>query len=326
MTDNDPLPDSDDVMRASKTLENIAHRTPVFTSSTLDRRCQTEVFLKCENLQRVGAFKFRGAYNAVTMLSQSERDKGVITYSSGNHGQAIALTGKLTGVKTVVVVPTDAPVAKRAAATAYGAEIILHERDQMRREDVAAELQHQHGYTLIPPFNHRDVVAGQGTAVAELHQQIDSLDTIVVPCGGGGLLSGSALASRAMAPECRVIGVEPELGDDAVRSFRTGSIQTVSNPQTIADGTRTESLGSITFPIIMDKVDDMVTVTEQAIIDAVAFLLLRTKLLVEPSGALGIAALLSGAVSGSGRTGVLISGGNIDPETVKTVLTTASEH
>jgi len=325
MTDSSHLPDSDDVMRASKTLENIAHKTPVFTSSTLDQRCQANVFLKCENLQRVGAFKFRGAYNAVSSLSQQERDQGVITYSSGNHGQAIALSGKLMGVKTVVVVPTNAPAAKRQAAEAYGAEIVLHERDKTRREGVAGELQRKHGYTLIPPFNHPHVIAGQGTAAAELHQQIDALDTLLVPCGGGGLLSGSALATRALAPNCRVIGVEPDLGDDAVRSFKSGSIQTVADPQTIADGTRTESLGSITFPIIMDKVDDMVSVSEQAIIDAVAFLLIRTKLLVEPSGALGIAALLSGAVAATGRTGVLISGGNIDPATVNTVLNAASD-
>lgn len=320
----DTLPVADDVTQAVRTLKGVAHVTPVMTSTTLNQLCGAEVFLKCENLQRIGAFKFRGAYNALSNLSEPERRRGVVTHSSGNHAGAIALTGKLLDIKTVVVMPSDAPQAKRAAATGYGATVVQHHRDEQRREDVSAELMEKHGYTLIPPYNHLHVIAGQGSAAAELHSQIDALDTLLVPCGGGGLLSGSAIATKALASQCRVIGVEPEHGDDAVRSFKTGTLQSVSNPQTIADGTRTESLGSITFPIVMDKVDDMVAVSEQAIADAVSFLLMRTKMLVEPSGALGVAALLSAAVTSTGRTGVILSGGNVDASTLCTVMRMAT--
>ncbi len=324
MTSQPPLPTADDVNRASLALDGIAHVTPVMTSRTLDQLCNAQVHLKCENLQRIGAFKFRGAYNALSNLTDTQRQRGVVTHSSGNHAQAIALTGKLLDTKTVVVMPSDAPAAKRAAAKGYGAEIVIHEREQQRREDVSAQLMDRHGYTLIPPYDHNDVIAGQGTAAAELHSQVKGLDTLLVPCGGGGLLSGSAIATRALAPDCRVIGVEPELGDDAVRSFKSGTLQSVNNPRTIADGTRTESLGTITFPVVMQNVDDMVAVSEQAIADAVLFLLMRTKMVVEPSGALGVAALLCGAVETNGRTGVIISGGNVDPATLTHVMQMAS--
>lgn len=318
------LPSMEDVNKAHRLLDGVAHTTAVMTSQTLDQRCDAQVFLKCENLQRVGAFKFRGAYNAVSNLSDHERKRGVVTHSSGNHAQAIALTGKLLDTKTVVVMPGDAPAAKRDAAKGYGAEIVVHDHAQQRREDVSAMLVETHGYTLIPPYDHAHVIAGQGTAAAELHSQVSSLDTLLVPCGGGGLLSGCAIATRALAPDCRIIGVEPELGDDAVRSFKSGTLQTVTNPRTIADGTRTESLGAITFPAIMNNVDDMVAVSEQAIADAVLFLLMRTKMVVEPSGALGVAALLSQVVGSTGRTGVIISGGNVDPATLTTVMQMAS--
>ena len=313
----------DDVAKAASALDGIAHQTPVLTSRSLNELVHASVYLKCENLQRVGAFKFRGAYNALSNLSSTQRHRGVVTHSSGNHGQALALAGKILGCKTVVVMPTDAPMSKRLAAKNYGADITLHERGEVRREDVSAELVAKHGYQLIPPYDDHHVIAGQGTSAAEFHRQVKHLDTLLVPCGGGGLLSGSAIATRNLAPDCQIIGVEPLLGDDAARSFKSKKIQRVENPQTIADGTRTESLGELTFPLILNNVDDIVTVSEAAIANAVTYLLTRTKILVEPSGALGIAALMSGAVKDTGRTGVILSGGNIDPETLSFVMKTA---
>ncbi len=310
----------DDVRAAARRLGQHAHRTPVLTSQTLDHRTHASVFLKCENFQRVGAFKFRGAFNALSQLTPGQRQRGVITHSSGNHGQAIALVGQLLGIATTVVMPDDAPRSKRDAAAGYGATIVNYDAQQNRREEISATLLAEHEYTLVPPFDDPEIIAGQGTAALELLEDIGSLDTILVPCGGGGLLSGTAIATKAIAPDCRVIGIEPALADDAVRSFYSGSLQSVSNPRTIADGTRTESLGTLTFPLIQTYVDDMYTVTEKAIEDAVRFLFTRMKLVVEPSGALGIAALLSGVVPNSGRTGVVISGGNVDPATMAAIL------
>jgi len=309
------------LLDARRILDGVAHNTAVATSQTLNASVGAEVFLKCENLQRIGAFKFRGAWNSVSHLDPAIRARGVVTHSSGNHGQAIAKVGQLMNIPTTIVMPTTAPVTKRAAAEGYGATIVEHDPATQKREEVSASLVEEHGYQLIPPFNHEHVIAGQGSAAAELHDEIDDLDLLITPCGGGGLLSGSALATKNMRRKCKVIGIEPELGDDATRSFRTGTIQRVENPQTIADGTRTESVGDITFPMIRHYVDDMQTVTEQAIIDAVKFLFLRLKLVVEPSGALGVAALMSGVVSAPGkRIGVILSGGNIDSATMMRVL------
>jgi threonine dehydratase len=310
-----------DVLDARRRLSGQARITPVMTSTTLDRETGAKVFLKCENLQRVGAFKFRGAYNAASRLSEKERSAGILTYSSGNHAQAVALAGRLLGVKTTIIMPDDAPAVKRAATGAYGAEIVSYTRGKATREAMAESVLKKRAMTLIPPFDHPMVIAGQGTAALELLESTPDLDYLLVPCGGGGLLSGSALAVKGTSGACRVVGVEPELGDDAVRSFRTKTLQRVENPQTIADGTRTESLGEITFPLVLQYVDDMVTVTEEAIGEAVRFLFYRMKLVVEPSGALGAAALLSGAFRVSGKVGVILSGGNMDGATAAAVLT-----
>jgi len=310
----------DQVRSAAERLAGVAHRTPVVTSRTLDERAGAEIFLKCENFQRVGAFKFRGAYNAISRLTPEEREHGVLAYSSGNHAQGVALAGRLLGVATTIVMPKDAPVTKLAATRGYGATVIEYDRHEVSRREVAGQRQEDRAYTLIPPFDHPHIVAGQGTAALELFEEHPDLDTLLVPCGGGGLLSGSAVAASGLAPACKVIGIEPTVADDATRSFYSGTIQTVKNPPTIADGTRTESVGELTFELMRRHVTAMRTVSEDAIIEAVRFLFFRAKLVVEPSGALGVAALLSGAVDVQGRVGVIISGGNVDGKTMARIL------
>ncbi len=294
--------------------------TPIMTSRTLNRMTGAEVYLKCENYQRVGAFKFRGAFNAISQLTNEQKKRGVLTYSSGNHAQAVALVGSLLGIETTVVMPNDAPETKRAATEEYGATVVGYDPAKTERQKVADDLQIKYGYTMIPPFDHVEVIAGQGTAAFEMFSELKSLDMLLVPCGGGGLLSGSAIAAKGLDPSCRIIGIEPELADDATKSFYSGTLHTVHNPPTIADGTRTASLGKITFPLVLKYVNAMKTVAERAIIEAVGFLFYRMKMVVEPSGALGIAALLSRAVPAGGRVGVIISGGNIDGPTMKLVL------
>jgi len=308
------------IIDAKKRLSGYANRTPVITSNTLNEITGSNVFLKCESFQKVGAFKFRGAFNAISQLSDLEKSKGVITYSSGNHAQAVALVGKILGIKTTVVMPNNAPIIKKKATEGYGASIIEYDPQKDTREEIARKIQKINGYTLIPPFDHPDIVAGQGTAALELFEEIKNIDMLLVPCGGGGLLSGSAIAAKGMRPDCKVIGIEPEVADDATKSFHTKVLHTVKNPPTIADGTRTASLGKITFPLVLKYVDDMLTVSEKDIIEAVKFLFYRMKLVVEPSGALGIAALLSNVVKSNGRVGVIISGGNIDKETMTLIL------
>ena len=316
-------PTMEDVTEAARRLKPHAYRTPVLHSTSLDARAGAAVFLKCENLQHVGAFKFRGALNAITALPEDVRARGIVAYSSGNHAQAVARVGQILGVRTTIVMPADAPAIKREATAAFGARVVLYDPLTQSREALAAEIQAQEGATLIPPFDHRDVIAGQATVALELHEDVAALDAVVVPCGGGGLLSGCAIVTRALAPSCRVIGVEPELGDDATRSFRTRTLQSVHNPATIADGTRTPSLGALTFPLVLANVDDMQTVSEAAIIEAVRLLFYRLKIVVEPSGALGVAALLSGAITGYNRIGVVLSGGNIDGSTMASILSSA---
>lgn len=308
------------VQAAKKRLKNYAHVTPIMTSSTLNRLVGADVYFKCENFQRIGAFKFRGAFNSISQLSREEKARGVITYSSGNHAQAVALVGQMMDIQTTIVMPSNAPAIKRAATEGYGATIVENDPDKTAREDIAMELQARKGYTMIPPFDHMDVVAGQGTAALEMFEEVGDLDMLLVPCGGGGLLSGSAIAAKGISPNCRVIGIEPELADDACRSFHTKELHSVHNPPTIADGTRTASLGKITFPLVLEYVDDMKTVSEESIVDAVKFLFYRMKLVVEPSGALGMAALLSGALIPRGRVGIIISGGNIDSATMIKIL------
>jgi len=308
------------ILAAQKRLNGHANVTPVMTSRTLNQWIGAEIYFKCENLQRIGAFKFRGAFNSISRLSEAEKDRGVITYSSGNHAQAVALVGRMLGVQTTIVMPNNAPETKRAATMDYGATIVEYDPENTSREAVAERLQSANGFTMIPPFDHLDVIAGQGTAALEMFDQIGRLDTLLVPCGGGGLLSGSAIASKNIDPNCRVIGVEPELADDATKSFYTKQLHRVKNPPTIADGTRTSSLGKITFPLVLDYVDEMKTVSEAAIMEAVKFFFYRMKLVVEPSGALGLAAVLSRAVILKGRTGIIISGGNIDSAAMTMIL------
>lgn len=309
-----------DIQAAAHRLAGVAHHTPVMTSRTLDTQVGASIFLKCENLQRGGAFKFRGAYNTISQLSDEERARGVITYSSGNHAQAVALVSRLLGVKATIVMPDNAPATKRAATEGYGALVVEYDPAEADRKAIAEDLADLHGYVIVPPYDHAHVIAGQGTAAHELINEVGPLDMLLVPCGGGGLLSGSAISAKALAPNCQVVGIEPEVADDATRSFHTKTLHTIHNPPTIADGTRTPSLGTLTFPLVLEHVDDMRTVTESAIMEAVQFLFYRLKLVVEPSGALGVAALLSGAVPAQGRVGVILSGGNIDADTIISIL------
>ncbi|HSD26063.1 MAG TPA: threo-3-hydroxy-L-aspartate ammonia-lyase [Vicinamibacteria bacterium] len=303
----------DDVQAAAERLRGVAHRTPVATSRTLDERLSARFFLKCENLQRAGAFKFRGAYNATAKLAPGERARGVLTYSSGNHAQAMALACRLLGAPATIVMPESAPAAKRRATEGYGARIVSYDPAKANREEIAEALRREGDPVLVPPYDHADVIAGQGTAARELLEDVEGLDLLLVPCGGGGLLSGSALSARALARRCRVVGVEPELADDAARSFRTGTLHTVSNPPTIADGARTPSLGKLTFPLVRQNVDDMVTVSDDDLVRAMRFAWERMKLVVEPTGVLGLAAALAQKVALEGkRVGVILSGGNVD--------------
>ncbi|MBW2249628.1 MAG: threo-3-hydroxy-L-aspartate ammonia-lyase [Deltaproteobacteria bacterium] len=308
------------VQAAKERLKGYANVTPIMASRTLNKLLGAKVYFKCENLQRIGAFKFRGAFNSISQLSKAEKARGVITYSSGNHAQAVALVGQMMNIQTTIVMPNNAPTTKRAATKEYGATIVEYDPDKANREDIAKELEAKNGYTMIPPFDNTDVIAGQGTAALEMFEEIDNLDMLLVPCGGGGLLSGSAISAKGISPNCRIIGIEPELADDATRSFHTKKLHSVKNSPTIADGTRTPSLGKITFPLVLEYVDDMKTVSEEAIIEAVKFLFYRMKLVVEPSGALGLAALLSRVVMPEGRIGIILSGGNIDSSTMITIL------
>ena len=303
----------DDIRAAGERLRGVAFRTPVHTSSTVNEHTGARVFFKCENFQRMGAFKFRGAYNALSRLSRDERRRGVVTFSSGNHAQAIALAGQLLDIPRVIVMPSDAPAVKRIATEGYGAEVVLYDRDREDREAIGKRLAEERGLTLIPPYDHLHIIAGQGTATHELIGEAGPLDFLFVPCGGGGLLSGSAIAARAMSPACKVIGVEPAAGDDATRSFRTKQLQTVQNPKTVADGARTPSLGSLTFPLVLEHVTDMATVDDPTLLRTMFYLWERLKLVVEPTGALGAAAAIEGTTSIRGaRVGVILSGGNVD--------------
>ncbi len=309
-----------EIIDAKKRLQGFAHQTPVLTSRSLNKMLGAEVFFKCENFQRIGAFKFRGAFNCISQLSETEQKRGVIAFSSGNHAQAVALVSKLLGIKATIIMPNNTPQVKLDATRGYGAEIVIYDIQSEDREIVTAKIQNKHGYTLIAPFNNKHVIAGQGTVAQEFLEKICNLDTLLVPCGGGGLLAGSAVAAKGVNKNIRVIGIEPELADDAKQSFESGKIVTIPVSNTIADGTRTTALGHMTFPLIQQYVDEICTTTEQAIIDAVKFFLLRMKIVVEPSGALGLAALLSKSVKAQGKVGVIISGGNIDPPVLKQIL------
>ncbi|MFD5244958.1 pyridoxal-phosphate dependent enzyme [Amycolatopsis sp. NPDC058340] len=304
----------DDIRDAAARLAGVAHRTPVVRSRTLDDLVGAEVFLKCENLQRVGAFKFRGAYNAASRLSPEQLAKGIAAYSSGNHAQAVALAARELGSGAVILIPEDTPQSKKDATAGYGAEIVTYDRYTGDRVAIGEALAADRGLALIPPYEHPHVIAGQGTAALELLEDTDSLDTLVVPIGGGGLIAGSSTAAKALRPGIRVVGVEPAAGDDTKRSLEAGERVSIPVPRTIADGQAASIPGELTFSINRRLVDDVALVTDEQIRDAMRFAFERLKLVMEPSGATGLAALLSGQVSASGRVGVIISGGNVSPE------------
>jgi threonine dehydratase len=311
-----------DVADAAERLAGHAHRTPVMTSASVDERTGAKVFFKCENFQRIGAFKFRGAYNAMSRLSDEERRRGVLAYSSGNHAQAVALAGRLLGIRVTIVMPQDAPAVKLEATRGYGAEVVLYDKHKEVREEVAERVARERGLAMIPPFNHPHVIAGQGTAAKELIEDAGRLDYLFVPVSGGGLISGCAVAAAHWSPGCKVIGVEPEAGDDAARSFRTKTLQSCHNPDTIADGARTHALGSLTFPLVLRYVHDIVTVSDAELLRDMFFLWERMKIIVEPTGALGAAGLFERGLPVAGkRVGVILSGGNVDLRLVSRYFT-----
>ena len=305
------LPSYDDVAAAARRLEGHAHRTPVLTSSMLDAELGARVYFKCENFQRMGAFKFRGAFNALSRFDARQRKAGVVAFSSGNHAQAIALSARLLGMPATIVMPHDAPAAKVAATQGYGGHVVFYDRYREDREAISARLSEQHGMTLIPPYDHADVIAGQGTAAKELFDEAGPLDALFVCLGGGGLLSGSALATRALSPHARLYGVEPEAGNDGQQSLRSGAIVHIDTPQTIADGAQTQHLGALTFEIIRRDVNDILTASDAELVNAMRWFAARMKMIVEPTGCLGFAAARQQALQGL-RVGVIVSGGNVD--------------
>ena len=307
------LPTYDDVIAAAARLQGHAHRTPVLRSTTADARWGASFFFKCENFQRMGAFKFRGAFNALSKFDAAQRKGGVIAFSSGNHAQAIALSARLLSMPAVIVMPKDAPAAKVAATKGYGAEVVMYDRFTEDREALTKRLAQERGMTMIPPYDHPDVLTGQGTAVKELIEETGPLDHLFVCLGGGGLLSGSALSARALSPACKVYGVEPEAGNDGQQSLRAGKIVHIETPKTIADGAQTQHLGEYTFGIIQRDVDDIFTVTDEQLVEAMRFFAERMKMVVEPTGCLAFAGAIAAAKAIEGqRVGIVISGGNVD--------------
>ncbi|MGX9220230.1 threo-3-hydroxy-L-aspartate ammonia-lyase [Massilia varians] len=302
-----------EVELAAGRLAGAAHRTPVLTSSTANKLTGGTLFFKCENYQRMGAFKFRGAYNAIAKFDDAQRAAGVLTFSSGNHAQAIALSAKLAGIKSTIIMPQDAPALKVKATKEYGGEVITYDRYTENREEIGRRLSEERGMTLIPPYDHPDVIAGQGTAAKELFEEVGELDILLVCLGGGGLLAGCALAARALSPNCKVIGVEPEAGNDGQQSLRKGEIVHIAVPKTIADGAMVTHIGEHNFEVIRRSVDDIVTVSDAQLVQTMAFFAERMKMIVEPTGCLAAAAALHGVVDVKDkRVGILISGGNVD--------------
>ena len=303
----------DDILQAQERLRGVAHRTPVLTSHQFNDQAGCEVFFKAENLQRVGAFKFRGAYNKISTLSEEERKHGILAYSSGNHAQAVALSARLFGVPCVIVMPSDAPEIKANATRSYGAEVIFYDRYKQSREEVGAKICRERGMILVPPFDDYLVMAGQGTAALELMEDVPDLDFLVVCSSGCGLLAGCATVAKHLRPSMRVFGVEPEAGNDTWQSFRKGERVEIPVPQTIADGLQQSSPGKLTFPIIQKLVEDILLVTDEEMIETLKFILERMKVLVEPSGAAAAAAVRHRKLDFVGkRVGVTLSGGNVD--------------
>ena len=319
------LPTYADVEAAARRIDGQAHRTPVLSSRTVDELFGAQVFFKCENFQRMGAFKFRGAFNALSRFTPEQRRFGVVAFSSGNHAQAIALSARLLGMPATIVMPKDAPAAKIAATRGYGGQVVLYDRYTEDRQQIGRDLADKHGLTLIPPFDHPDVLTGQGTAAKELFDEIGALDAVFAPLGGGGLLSGTALSTRALSPKAKLYGVEPEAGNDGQQSFRSGRIVTIETPRTIADGAQTPHLGDITFALIRQHVDDVLTATDAELVDAMGFFASRMKMLVEPTGCLGFAAAkaMKDQLKGQ-RVGIVISGGNVDMARFCELVGTAS--
>ena len=319
-----PLPSYDDVVAAARRLEGEAHRTPVLTSRTADAELGARFFFKCENFQRMGAFKFRGAFNALSRFDAPRRKAGVVAFSSGNHAQAIALAAQILGIPATIVMPSDAPAQKIAATKGYGGNVVLYDRYTEDREAISRRLSEERGMTLIPPYDHPDVIAGQGTAAKELIEEVGALDALFVPMGGGGLLSGTALATRALSPATKLYGVEPAEGNDGQRSFRTGRIVHIEVPRTIADGAQTQHVGRYTFAVVRRDVDDILTATDPELVECMRFFASRMKMIVEPTGCLGFAGARTVRDSLRGqRVGVVLSGGNVDLERF-CVLTAAS--
>ncbi|KDF18297.1 serine racemase [Citrobacter freundii MGH 56] len=307
------LPDYNDVAAAAERIADYANRTPVMTSRTVNEEFAAEVFFKCENFQRMGAFKFRGAMNALRQFTPEQRAAGVVTFSSGNHAQAIALSAKLLGIPATIIMPHDAPAAKVAATKGYGGNVVMYDRYSEDREKIGRDLAEKHGLTLIPPYDHPHVIAGQGTATKELIEEVGQLDVLFVCLGGGGLLSGSALAARHLSPDCIIYGVEPEAGNDGQQSFRSGKIVHIDTPKTIADGAQTQHLGNITFPIIQQNVNDILTVSDDELVASMKFIAERMKIIAEPTGCLGFAAARARKAELRGKKiGIIISGGNVD--------------
>ena len=308
-----PPPTYDDVAAAAHRLKGMAHRTPVLRSSTADERQGAQLFFKCENLQRTGAFKFRGAFNTLAQFTDEQRERGVLAFSAGNHAQAIALSARLLDMPAAIVMPEDAPASKMAATRDYGAQVVTYNRYTEDREAISRRLALERGMTLVPPFDHPHVIAGQGTAAKELFEEVPDLDYLFVCVGGGGLLAGSLLAAEALAPGCRVVGVEPAAGNDGQQSFKAGHVVQIPTPHTIADGAQTQALGQLTFPTIQRLADDMVTATDEQLVESLRFFAERMKIVVEPTGALAFAGAQHGNVDIHGaRVGILISGGNVD--------------
>lgn len=311
----DGLPTYLDVAAAAERIEGKARKTPVMTSRTVDAELGANVYFKCENYQRMGAFKFRGAMNALLQFDERQRRAGVVAFSSGNHAQAVALAAQLLDIPATIVMPLDAPAAKVAATKGYGGNVVTYDRYTEDREQIGRDLAAKHGLTLIPPYDHPHVIAGQGTATKELIEEVGELDVLFVSLGGGGLLAGSALSARALSPRCKIYGVEPEAGNDGQQSFRTGSIVHIDTPKTIADGAQTQHLGQYTFPIIRRDVDDILTVTDDQLIACMRFFAERMKMVIEPTGCLGFAAARAMRDELKGKkVGVMISGGNVDLE------------
>ncbi|CRY03635.1 threo-3-hydroxy-L-aspartate ammonia-lyase [Yersinia enterocolitica] len=303
----------DDIVQAHQRITGVALKTPVLTSSTANEQTGAQLFFKCENFQHMGAFKFRGAYNALVKLSPQQQAKGVIAFSSGNHAQAIALSARKLGIRAVIVMPKDSPAVKIAATRGYGGEVVLYDRYLEDREAISNKLAQKQGLTLIPPYDYPDVMAGQGTAAKELFEEVGELDVLLVPLGGGGLLSGCATVAKALYPNCQVIGVEPAAGNDGQQSFRSGKIVKIETPVTIADGAQTAALGHYTFPVIQERVDNILTATDDQLISAMKFFTSRMKIVVEPTGCLGAAVAFGDQLDLRGkRVGVIISGGNVD--------------